>query len=200
MNSLLIGLALTGLTSHGSALEHPTDPAPGRMIGGPLIAPASDPMPPARERATTLRDPLETVLTVQLLAGLTEQEKIHWTAQQRCVLRPLLRPLLESKAVSGAEWNHIQTELLSLLSTDQRGQLEQARAEADTRAEHILSVSRLASVDGPPIIWQWRYAFALDRGVALLGELKKEPETNPYLLSPYREQVNILLGEQSTEQ
>ena len=157
------------------------------------LAPAELP-PVQRGPGFALRPQLEAVLTIQLLAELTREERIQWTAAQREQLRTLLRPL-EREKVTRSEWAAIGAGWADLLTPAQRSELDRARADAEALAERRLSMSRLALLDGPGTgRVQWRYAFAIQRGTGLVRRLEEEPEFGPYRHSPYREHLATLLG------
>ncbi|MCY1701888.1 hypothetical protein [Deinococcus sp. SL84] len=157
------------------------------------LAPAELP-PIQRGPGFALRPQLEAVLTIQLLAELTVEGRIQWTAAQREQLRTLLRPL-EREKVTRSEWAAIGAGWADLLTPAQRSELDRARADAEALAERRLSMSRLALLDGPGTgRVQWRYAFAIQRGTGLVRRLEEEPEFGPYRHSPYREHLATLLG------
>ncbi|GHG03610.1 hypothetical protein GCM10017783_15140 [Deinococcus piscis] len=198
MHTFLLLLTLLGLSGAGTFSTRLMPAAvPNAAPPGPNIYPAAnDSMPtpqPIRGPSLALRPQLEAVLTIQLLSGLTEDGKLHWTAAQRAQLQTLLSPLKQAR-VTAKDWAAIGAGWETLLTPAQRRELETARAHAEALAERRLSMSRLALLDGPGTEQtKWRYAFALQRGTALVRQLEKTPDHNPYGHSPYREHLDILL-------
>lgn len=204
MHPLLLFVTLLGLTVPVSATASSVRlPAavPSTVPRGPNIHPAANDRPvtgdaslPTHSPTFALRPQLEAVLTIQLLGKLTESERIQWTAQQREQLRGLLRPL-EQPTVTRSEWTGIAAGWSDLLTPAQRRELDRARTEAEERAARLLSMSRLALLDGPgPGQVKWRYAFAIERGAGLVRRLESAPEENPYGFAPYRNHLQLLLN------
>ncbi|WP_261663500.1 hypothetical protein [Deinococcus sp. Marseille-Q6407] len=158
--------------------------------------PATSP-PAASERqgpVYALRPQLETVLTIQLLAGLTANDQISWTAVQRKQLRDLLQPLQQPGVPAGI-WATLSEELPAVLSPGQRSALEQARARVNALAARRLSASRLALLDGPGFSQlKWRYAFSIQGGPGLVRQLEENPAYNLYQHAPYSEHLAVLLN------
>ena len=126
-----------------------------------------------------VRPTLDLLITVQLLAGLLDQQQIVLDARASQKLSDLLRPLTSAKALRPTEAEALDRAIRLELSPSQLLALTQARAALEARAQAFMARARFATPDGPVNLTLIRYGLMVPGSQATV-DLLLGTQLNPF--------------------